>query len=246
MKIEYKFRNFYYNINKIITLRDITLALNKFHTEELVNIDPKTKFVTLLKIKTINGDLIDISSLQILDNTRMDVLNEILKEFWFYKSDIFIGIIVDKIIFKYRFLECNIAPKECIFEYPTNFEKGDELLPLDYINLPNNRLFEVWGDDILINGDNTYLINRDNNTSFFIRQLDNKYFVTLRYKNITLFNFYDMYNLENESNNTFIRTIGSFELYYINGECHILNPSLVWRIINNKNFYNWTKLLIYF
>jgi hypothetical protein len=29
------------------------------------------------------------------------------------------------------------------------------LLPLSYKYLPNNRLFETWGDDILVYGNNT-------------------------------------------------------------------------------------------
>lgn len=51
-------------------------------------------------------------------------------------------MLIDKIVFKYRILESNIAPKECIFKYPTTFDKSNFLLPLNYENLPNDRF--LW------------------------------------------------------------------------------------------------------
>lgn len=81
MQKEYKFLSFSYNINETLASKDITLALNRFYTEELIKIDLKTKFVLLFKIKTRSGHLINISSLQTLDKTKIDDLNEILKEF---------------------------------------------------------------------------------------------------------------------------------------------------------------------
>jgi hypothetical protein len=50
---------------------------------------------------------------------------------------------VEKIVFRYRLLEKDIAPGENIFRYPTEFDKSNELLPQGYTNLPNNRLFET-------------------------------------------------------------------------------------------------------
>jgi hypothetical protein len=50
---------------------------------------------------------------------------------------------VDKIVFRYRFLESDIAPEKSIFRLPTDFEKTPEILPEGFTNLPNNRLFET-------------------------------------------------------------------------------------------------------
>ena len=55
MKTLYKFINFNYNLNDILTPTDITLALNKFYLEELMNIDPDLKFAILFKIQTVDG-----------------------------------------------------------------------------------------------------------------------------------------------------------------------------------------------
>jgi hypothetical protein len=50
---------------------------------------------------------------------------------------------VEKIVFRFRPLESDIAPKENIFRFPTEFDKSKELLPQGYTNLPNNRQFET-------------------------------------------------------------------------------------------------------
>jgi hypothetical protein len=50
---------------------------------------------------------------------------------------------VEKIVFRFRPLETDIAPIENIFRYPTEFDKSTDLLPQGYTNLPNNRQFET-------------------------------------------------------------------------------------------------------
>jgi hypothetical protein len=47
--------------------------------------------------------------------------------------------------------------------------------------------------------------------------------VIYKYKNIELFKFNDVYNPEDESKNTFMRTIGNYKLYYVSGEYSLLN-----------------------
>ncbi len=237
MNLQYKFKTFSFDVNNIVTSTDISLAINKFYLEELTNVDSNIKFSILFMIKSFKGDLINISSLQTLDKTKVDDLKEIFNLFWTCKSDVFKGIIVSKIIFRYRPLEKDIAPGENIFRYPTNFDKSNELLPQGYTNLPNNRLFETWGDDICINGDNTYTVYK-NNDLFLIRQLDNEYFITLKYKDKELFNFHDLYELDDKTNNTFIRTIGSSQLYYNNGVHHFI------KVENTSNFKGRIKYFL--
>ena len=48
------------------------------------------------------------------------------------------NFIKKNIVFRYRFIESDIEPTKCILNYPTEFEKSNELLPQGYSNLPNN------------------------------------------------------------------------------------------------------------
>jgi hypothetical protein len=52
MKYQYKFKNFNYNLNNVLTPTDISLALNKFYVENLSDVESKLKFSILFKIKT--------------------------------------------------------------------------------------------------------------------------------------------------------------------------------------------------
>lgn len=220
MKTIYKFKNFNYNINNTLTVTDIGLALDEFYVQELLNIDPKLKFCIIFKIKTLDGNWRNVSSLQILDKSHFSKLKLVFS--LFLDVSVYKGIRVDKIVFKYRYLESEIAPKEYIFKNPTDFYMRDEVLPLGYYNLPNNRLFECWGDSILIYGDNTYLVEKDN-SSFFIRKIDNEYFISFMLEGIEVLYFQDIYDPQDKTNNTFIRIIDNTELYYCNGMHYILN-----------------------
>ena len=225
MKTQFKFKNYNYNLNNILTSQDIKLALNKFNNEELLNIDPRLKFCILFKIQTIDGDWRNISSLQITDKTGIEDLINIFNIFWSYKSDNYKGLVVSKLAFRYRFIELNIAPDKFIFKYPTEFEETNELLPQGNTNLPNNRQFESWGDEIFINSDNTLIVNKDNH-SFFIKELDNEYNISLSYNGKEILNFNDKYDSNSQNYNTFVRTIGNSVLYYKNGKCEFIKQSL--------------------
>jgi hypothetical protein len=54
IKSIYKFKSFSYDINKILTPTDISLAINKFYVDELKA--SKNKFAILFKVKTSDGD----------------------------------------------------------------------------------------------------------------------------------------------------------------------------------------------
>jgi hypothetical protein len=69
---------------------------------------------------------------------------------------------------------------------------------------------------------------------FFIRELDNEYYVSVKYKDKELFNFHDTYDKNEKYENTFIRTIGSSELYYYNGNCDFLKQTHVSNYIKTK------------
>jgi hypothetical protein len=56
MQLQYKFKNFSFDVNNILTPTDISLAINNFYLEELKYMDSKTKFSILFKIKTSEGD----------------------------------------------------------------------------------------------------------------------------------------------------------------------------------------------
>lgn len=140
MKTQFNIFSFY--INNVLTAVDIALALNKFYIQELTNIDSKLKFVILFYIKLYDGNIINISSLQTLDKNEIEKLKTIFSLFWSYKSK-YRGLKVEKIFFRFRFIELNIAPKNSIFNYPTLFDRKEELLIYSYTDLPNNILFET-------------------------------------------------------------------------------------------------------
>jgi hypothetical protein len=94
-------------------------------------------------------------------------------------------------------------------------------LPEDYIYLPKNRLFETWGDDIAINGNNTYIINKDKST-FYIVKLNHEYFIWLKDEYLNIIYFHDIYDPNITSNSTFMRIINNNKLYYYNGIHYII------------------------
>lgn len=229
----YKFKNFSYNLNYILTPLDIELALNKFNNEELLNIDAKLKFCILFKIQTIDGDWRNISYLQIADKTNINDLINIFNIFWSYKSDNYKSLVVSKLVFRYRFVELKIAPSKSILKYPIEFEKTDELLPHGNTNLPNNRLFESWGDEIIINDDNTYTVNK-NNHSFLIKELNNEYNISLFYRDKEILKFKDKYDTSSKSDNTFVRTMDNSELHFYNGKCEFIKEYIKSSYIKGK------------
>ena len=236
MKKQFKFQNFQYDINDILTYKDIELCINKFYCEILATYDLNEKFCILFKVKTSDGDWRNISSLQTLDKNSIEDLKEIFNLFWSFKSDQYKSLDVEKIVFRFRPLETDIAPIENIFRYPTEFDKSTDLLPQGYTNLPNNRQFETWGDELIINGDNTYVVKKDN-YSFLIRELNNEYFVSVNYKDKEILSFHDIYEAGNErkNTNTFMRTIGSSTIYYKDGQCNLLFQNVLSNYIKGKN-----------
>ncbi len=227
--MEKNFKIFNYNINNILTSLEISMALYKFHKEELVNIQSNRKFSILFNIMTKEGIWINISSLQTLDKTRMDSLEDIFKHFWYEKLSIYNALIVDKIVFRYILLDPNIG-KHNVLKYPSDFDKNSELLPKGYENLPNNTKFETWGEEFIIHGNDTYEINDCDNT-YFITTFDKEYFVSLRSDNTEVLNFHDIYEFDDDNTDTFIRNIGRSVLYYHKGICHLIEY--------NKCFYNY-------
>lgn len=199
----FKWKIYNYRLNNILTPTDIYLAGNKFYSDELTNTKPELKFAVLFKIKIAKANWINIYSLQILDKTKIEDLKEIFKSFLMFKSDSFKGLIIENIIFRYRFLEFDI---ESILKYPTDFYKWIELLPEDLPDLPSNRLFQNWGDHLIINGDNTYIVY-DHKYTFHITELENEYFIWLTDNGLDILYFHDIY--DTNDTNTFIRTIGN-------------------------------------
>jgi|SRR5208282_1463197 len=101
-------------------------------------------------------------------------------------------------------------------------KKCEDLLFGGYVNLPNNRLFETWGDELIITEDNEYIVHKGNIT-YIILQSDNEYYVILMDEFTEVLTFYDIYEPNDKTNNTFIRTINNRELYYYKGQCNLLN-----------------------
>jgi hypothetical protein len=220
MNNKFKFKTFNYNLKDLLTPTDISLAVNHFYLNELADVGPEWRFSIIFGVITPDGNWKNISSLQTLNIRQIDNLKEVFKSHWDCKSDIYKGLTIEKIIFRYKFLEFEIVPRKPIFKYPTDLDKKGELLYKYFPSLPNNRIFETWGNHISIDGNN-YEIYLDDK-SFFITQLDNEYFIWLKDDDLEILYFHDIYECNDESNNTFIRIIGDYVLYYNNGVCHYL------------------------
>lgn len=223
MKNALKFQLYYYNIKNIITPNDISSAINRFYLENLLYIDDNMKLVIIFKVKLENGDIVNISTIQIVDKLGIDKVKYIFSLFWSHKACLYKNNKIEKIIFTYRFIESFLVNNKNIFNYPTDFDKNETVLPEDYKDLPNNRLFMEWGTAIEIMSNNICIASNDDDYLYYIIQLGNEYFVTISYKDEKLYHFHDIFDCNTASNDTFIRSIGNFKLYYFEGNCHILN-----------------------
>jgi hypothetical protein len=56
MRNNFKFIEYNYLLYNVLTNTDIDLAMNKFHSEELINKNSKLTIFILFKIKSIEGD----------------------------------------------------------------------------------------------------------------------------------------------------------------------------------------------
>jgi hypothetical protein len=136
MKTQFKIFNYY--VNNIITSKHISLAINKLYKEKFTDLKYDSKIAILFKIKTMNGSLKNISSLQIVDKTNLDDLVNIFNTFLKSKSHTYLYENVENIVFTYKYLEYPLITENSIFNYPTDFDISGALLPEDYEDLPNN------------------------------------------------------------------------------------------------------------
>lgn len=219
MKLKYKIFN--YCINNIITKEHIFLAMNRFYSENLSTLAKGTKLAILFKIMTKKGNIITISPLQIVDNTKKDELKILFDKFLsfsYYKTE------VNKIIFVYTFLNPPLAPVQCVLNPPIDYYVNNSLFEL-YKILPNNRLFMTWGDCFTIHNDINFSVEDDYLNKFVIWIINNEYHVSVYHIDNIICYFKDIYDPNCESNNTFIRIISNIELYYDKGQCYIINSN---------------------
>ena len=142
-----QFQLFNYYVNNLITLEDISLAVNKFHQENLVGMNNNIRVAILFKVRTSDGCLRNISPLQIIDKNGIEDLKFVLNTFWFNKLHIYQKKRIKSIVFIYKYVECqaipDLFPRKCIFNYLTPFYTNKALLPEGYDDLPNNRQLET-------------------------------------------------------------------------------------------------------
>lgn len=216
-----KFLEYNYPLNNIITPIDIYLFINKFYLYILNKKNRNEKVSIIFKVKTINNNWLNVSPLLIEDELTIDKLIQIFLFYWGSQPNKNKILKLEKIVILYKFIPLDIESVSSVFKC-SKYLKIIQTLPEDYINLPNNRLLETWGDDIIINNNDTYLININNNSSYYIIKLNNEYFVWLKDSNTDIQYFQDIYDPYSQSNNTFIRNIGTSTLYYKNGIHYIL------------------------
>lgn len=237
MKADYIFSTFSYNVaDNFLTSVNISLALDKFYANKLTNIDPKLNFSIMFIAYTKEGFCINISPLQILDKRDIPKLTKVFNLYWSYKSNAYKEFKLDKLVFRYMFMDSDITSS--FIKYPTITDKNEKLAIQFFSVLPRNRLIEFWGEEVVINGDGTFLINTKS-FSYLIRQYYNEHHVSLIYQNKEVLNFCDIYNpLDNE--HTFIRYIHNYELYYCKGNHHIIKQAKIPKhtlSINLNKFY---------
>lgn len=221
MKINTKFLQYYYYINSNITPTDINLAVNMFSLEISDQLTKKQKLCIIFQLKIDKKYLLNISPLYIDYVNNLKDIEEILLFYWNSQLNDIKRLKIEKIVFTYKFIDSDIEYVNSIFMCDKKLLLTD-ILPENYIDLPNNRLFETWGDDITINGNNTYIVNNADNSIYYIININNEYFVWLKNVDYTIQYFHDTYDPSCQDNNTFIRNINNKILYYNKGNYHIV------------------------
>lgn len=214
-----KFVEYNYALNNVITPHDIYLAINRFCIE-ILNQNHKGKLSLIFKVITLNSNLLDISPLIVDNKLKINELIEILVYYWISQSYTTKNLVIKEIVFSYRFIDSSIESASSVFKCSNKLKLIDTPSE-DYINLPNNRLFETWSDNITINSNNTYIINIDIISFYYVIKLSNEYFIWFKNNNLEIEYFYDTYS-SNKSDKTFIRRIGNCTLYYNNSVYYIL------------------------
>jgi hypothetical protein len=137
MKLKCKL--FTYYVNDILTKEHICLALDYFQEENIAILRENTMFVILFKVAKEDGTILDISELQIVDNTQFDILKDIFYKFLIYLNNKDVhNIKIRKIIFAYSILNPPLAPVNYLYNTPIILDKLNEMSELIDI-LPNNR-----------------------------------------------------------------------------------------------------------
>lgn len=216
MKNNTKFLQYNYYLHSILTPTDINLAINEFYIEILTKQTTKENICIIFKLETLEGDLLNISPLYIEKINNIEDIKEVFSFYWNYQLSLNKTLKIKKLIFIYKFISPDVENVSTIFNCSKKV-KLVNILPENFINLPNNRLLETWGNDITINNNETYLVNRDDEYSYYIISINNEYFVWLKNEESEIQYFHDIYDTNNKSNNTFIRIVNNITLYYCNG-----------------------------
>lgn len=219
---KFQIKTFIYNVDNILTRGHILLAINKFRDEELNGLNSDDKFSIIFIVKTVEGIWRSISTLQKeFDKRHLDDLADKFEKFWDDKSDTYHSIIISKIAFRYRLIEPEFISNKIIYDMPLGHEKIKTLMPEGSTNLPNNRLFETWGDISMLDANTYKIIN--GSTTYIVKQNDNEYNFTEYYKDNKFREFKDVYSSANS--NIFVRTMGNSILHYEYGKCVFLKQS---------------------
>jgi len=234
MKNYLKLSNFIYPVNNILTFEHISVALNEFCAKELLNISNSAKIHIIFRVRT-NKEWLIISPIQFLGVKDIDKLKDIFKLFWNYKSDIYKESHVLDICFRFVISDVHYAKDN--IKYPSELEKKG--LFWDYLSiLPCGRLLETWGDELIINGDSTYIVNK-NEYSYFVTMFEKEQHVLLKYQNQALLNYFDIYDCVDNNYNSFMRYIGDYVIYYTGNQYHIINKPKVSYYDNIKRTIFW-------
>lgn len=223
MKNYLEFKQYIYYVGDILTVTDIKLAINIYYLGVCINNRSKNdnKISIIFRLKDMNGNSFNISPLYIEDVSNIKDITDVLLFYWHSLSDTTKSLKIEKVVFLYKFISSDIEHVNSIFKCSKKLKLVD-ISPENFIDLPNNRLLETWGDDITLNANNTFIINKDGSYSYYVINFSNEYFVWLKNEYSEIQYFHDVYNPEDKSNNTFIRNIGKLKLYYNKGIYSIL------------------------
>jgi len=223
MKNYLEFKQYIYYVGDILTVTDIKLAINIFYLGVLINNTSKNnkKISIIFRLIDIKGNSFNISPLYIEDVSNIKDITDVLLFYWHSLSDTTKSLKIEKVVLLYKFINSDVEHVNTIFKCSKKLKLVD-ISPENFMDLPNNRVLETWGDDITLNANNTFIINKDDSYSYYVINFSNEYFVWLKNEYLEIQYFHDVYNPEDKSNNTFIRNIGKIRLYYSNGIYSIL------------------------
>ena len=203
-----KWQHFSINIGAILGNNKIKIALQELWKNRIN--ENELKFNIQFKIKYDETEIRSISYLQQnISSKDFDKLLEIFQEFWNVKSDYYHHLLIEKIIFSFKFIHKNYEPKDrnnkflshkdFIKSNPFTFKGND---------LPTNMVLTTWGK-VVYNNNIATIYKNNSKVVYLVKIIEGQNEVKYTLHDQVLFTFVDTYI----SDNKFERILNNNHIY---------------------------------